>query len=231
MNLEKLESSLFLANIMYGLEMNPDDFIEIALVAWNHIGNKHHRNYKFNGSIDHDSLSLELPCNAEIVEAVTYNFEDWMYTSNDRVNGDRETQFVETYIESRKAFRDPLYLRGKLAKFTQTGTTLHFDKDYGDVHVLYKGIFVDEDGLPYINDKEKEAIACFVAFTEKFRQGWSSNNPNLIQMAQVLEQNWKRLCDQARVPVQFTQNEMNQILDAAVSANRKIFGKSFKPYN
>ena len=40
MNLEKLESSLFLANIMYGLEMNPDDFIEIALVAWNHIGNK-----------------------------------------------------------------------------------------------------------------------------------------------------------------------------------------------
>lgn len=231
MNLEKLESSLFLANVMYGLEMNPDDFIEIALVAWNRIGNKYHRLYRFDTRIDHNSLTVELPCNADIVEAVTYNFEDWDYTANDRVNGDRESQFIETYIESRKAFRNPMYLRGKLARFTQQGQTLHFDKDYGNIHVLYKGIFIDEDGLPYINDKERDAIACFVAFTYKFKQGWQSNNPNLINLAQTLEAKWKKLCDQARVPVQFSQNEMDEILDAAVSSNRKIFNKPYKPWN
>lgn len=231
MELESIESALFLANNLYGLEMNPDTFTEVALVAWNRIGNKYCRLYRCQRQIDSESLIIELPCNADFVEAVTYNFEDWEYSTNKNVNGDTYSQFTENYIESRKIFNDPLYLPGKLAKFKQFGNILQFDKNYGLVNILYKGIYVDDEGLPLIQEKERDAIACFVAMTDKFKQGWKANNPQIIQIAKSLEIDWKRLCDAARIPVYINQNEMNQILDAKVSANRKIFNKTYKPYN
>ena len=33
------------ANLLYGLEMNEDDAVEIGLIAWNKIGNKQCRLY------------------------------------------------------------------------------------------------------------------------------------------------------------------------------------------
>ena len=45
----------------------------------------------------------------------------------------------------------------------------------------------------------------------------------------MLEAKWNRLCDAARVPEYLNQNEMNEILDAKHSWDRKIFNKSYKP--
>lgn len=45
----------------------------------------------------------------------------------------------------------------------------------------------------------------------------------------MLESRWYKLCDAARVPEHISQNEMNKILDAKTSWNRKIFNKSYKP--
>ena len=44
--MEKFGYAMFLANQMYGLEMLPDDFEEIGLVAWNMIGNKKQKLYR-----------------------------------------------------------------------------------------------------------------------------------------------------------------------------------------
>ena len=50
----------------------------------------------------------------------------------------------------------------------------------------------------------------------------------MLQEAQLLEQRWYRLCDAARVPIYIDQNDMNEILDAKTSWNRKIFNKTWK---
>jgi hypothetical protein len=50
-----------------------------------------------------------------------------------------------------------------------------------------------------------------------------------FQMSQKMEQVWKSLCTQARVPDYMNQNEMDEILNVATSWDRKRFGKSFKP--
>ena len=60
------------------------------------------------------------------------------------------------------------------------------------------------------------------------------NKTSLTQSEKVfiktyLEQNWKTLCTQARVPDFINQNEMDEILNVSVSWDRKRFGKSFKP--
>jgi len=38
--MEEFHSAYSQANLLYGLEMNPEDFEEIGLIAWNRIGNK-----------------------------------------------------------------------------------------------------------------------------------------------------------------------------------------------
>ncbi len=217
------------ADLLYDLDISPETFEELGLIAWNKINNKQYRLYKYVAEIDKTSLTVELPCNCDEIEAVTYSFEDWNYTTNFTVNGDYQSQFIEQYIEGRKLYSSPFYISGKYAKYQRVGDTLYFDKDYGSVMILYKGVVLDDDGLPYLNPKEVDAIACYCAMTQKFKQGWKLNNQGMLQEAQLLEQRWQKLCDEARIPMYISQNEMNQILDAKSNWNRKLFNKSYKP--
>lgn len=227
--MEEFYTAISQANLLYGLDMNEDDAIEIGLIAWNKIGNKQYRLYRYRALIDKETLSVELPCNCDIIEAVTYDYEDWKYTSNDTVNGDYQSQFIENYIESRKIYTNPLYIHGKYAKYERVGDTLYFDKAYGYVNILYKGVIVDDEGLPYLNTKEIDAIASYLAYVQRFKQGWALHNAQMIQEANLMEAQWKRLCDEARVPIYINQNEWNEILDARSNWSRKIFNKSYKP--
>lgn len=227
--MENFNSAYYQMHLLYETELSPEEFEEIGLIAWNKIGNRRTRLYRYVTDIQCPDNTVELPCNCDIIEAVTYGFEEWNYVTNDTVNGDYASQFIENYIESRKLYSDPLYVSGKYAKFERVGDTLYFEKNYGHVNILYKGIIVDEEGLPEINHKEKDAIACYCAYTKRFKEGWKNHNQNMLQEAQLLEQRWLKLCDSARVPIHLSQNDMNEILDAKSNWNRKIFNKSYKP--
>lgn len=216
----------------YGVEISPEDFEELGMYAWRHIGNKYTKLYRFSSNLDKCSdsdYSLELPCNCDILEAVTYGWEDWNYTTNKHVNGDYSSQFTENYIESRKITENSLYQSGRYVKYERVGNTLYFDKDYGTIYILYKGVVLDDEGLPYITEKEALAIATYCAMCRLRRNGLVSKNSELIQEAQLLQQEWLKLCSAARVPDYINQNEMNEILDANSNWNRKQFNKSFKP--
>lgn len=223
-------AAMYQANLLYGVSFaNPDEFEEIALIAYSMIGNKNTRLYRYKAKISEDDLSVELPCNCDILEAVTYNWEDWNYTTGYNPNGDIHSAFTEQYIESRKAFDDPLYIKGKFADYQRIGNKLYFDKNYGTVNILYKGQVLDGDGLPELNDKEVQAIAAYCAYVIKYREGIATNNANLIQVANTLKQEWFRYCSQAQVPEEISQNEMNNILDVKTQWMRKVHNKSYKP--
>lgn len=229
--MNKFHAALYQANLLYGIELNSDKFEEIGLIAWGFIGNKQTRFYKYSTTIDKDDLSVYLPCNCTIIEAVTYGYEDWNYTSNtSTVVGDLHSRFVEDYIEVNKRNKSPRYISGKYARFQRVDDKLLFDKDYGKVNILYKGIILDEDDLPYLNDKEVNAIAAYCAFTVKRKEYFKTQNQQVFQQSQILELEWKRLCDAARVPEYINQNDMNEILEARASWDRKVYNKSFKPY-
>lgn len=220
----------FQAHLLYGVELQEEDIEEIGLLAWQRIGNKRVRTYRYCTSVDcNGDGSIELPCNADIIEAVTYGFEDWNYTDNIKPNGDVNSAFVEGYIESRKAFTDPLYMSGKLVDYERVGDKLYINSGYtGKINILYRGIILDDDGLPELTDKEVDAIAAYCAYTVKFKQYLQTNNRDLLQAAQLLQVEWNRLCDAARVSDYINQNEMNDILDAKTSWNRKVYGKTYK---
>lgn len=117
----EFKSAMFQANMLYGLEMLPEDFEELGLIAWNLIGNKRCRIYRYCTELNCENRTVQLPCNADIVEAVTYGFEDWRYTTNDTPNGDFNSQFVESYIEGRKLFENPLYIMVGMLNMKELG--------------------------------------------------------------------------------------------------------------
>ena len=55
-----------------------------------------------------------------------------------------------------------------------------------------------------------------------------TNNAGILSIAEMLKQKWNVQCDQARVSSYINQNEMDKILNAKSSWNRKIYNKSFK---
>lgn len=230
MNLNDFHYGLSLCQTLFGIELSEDDYEEMALVGWNLIGNKRTKLYRYCAEVNDCQKGVQLPCNVDEIEAVTTNFEEWDYSTNDTPNGNPTSAVVEQYIESRKAFKDPLYLPGKFIRYERVGNALYFDKPHGHVNILYKGQILDDAGLPQITDEEALALATYCAYITKFKEGIMTNNANIIQLANTIKQQWDLRCDQARVGQYMSQNEFDQILDAKTSWNRKIHGKSLKVY-
>lgn len=222
-----------LLDMMYGIELEDQDVEEFGLLAWSQIGNKNRRLYRYNTCIDPSDNSVTLPCNAidsngdSCVELVTASYEDWETVTNHTEQGDTNTSFVEHSIEAEKFYQSPYYLPGKVLKYDQVGDKLYFTHNYGKVNILYKGILSDDEGLPEISDKEATAIATYIAYITKFKEGLQTNNGNITNQANQLYQMWLKQCDQARVSY-LNQNAMDQILDVKSSWDRKSYGKGFK---
>ena len=223
--------AISLAQILYDIDINDmDTLIEIGLVAYNFIGNKNTQLVADIVNVDMRTGLVNLPCKADLVEAITYpKIEDWNYTSNTKNFGDFNTLNVEQYIEKSKQSVDPLYVSGRLIKYRREGNYIYVNEKVDVVCVLYHTEQLDEEDLPLINDKEAIAIADYIAYTIKYKEALRSNNSNVFQMAQTIKKQWLLHCDAARVPEYVNQNEMNDLLEIASSYNRKVHGRSFKP--
>lgn len=217
------------AQTLYDVDGDLEDLQEIGLIAYNKIGNKNTQLHQIRLKVNCATGTAELPCGVGIIEAVTYCGEDFNYTSNIYNEGEPYSAYVENYIEARKAFLNPHYMSGKLVKYKRVGDTLYINKGLHFINVLYHGEVLDEDGLPIINDKEADAIAAYIAYTLKYKEALKTHNQMIMAEAKDLKQQWLFNCDAARVPEYVSQNEMNDILDARYSLNRKVYNKSFKP--
>lgn len=218
------------AQMLYDLEFTDmEQAEEIGLYAYEHIGNHHTHLYRATLDIDHDGYA-ELPCNLYAIESVNEACrEDWESTSTVHEYGNIDSRAVEDFIESRKVRKDPIYQSGRLIRYRQEGNRIYVGPHVRRVIVLYHGEILDNDGLPYLTRKEIAAIADYIGYTFKYKEGYRQNNKAALQMAQDLEQKWLFHCDAARVPEFISQNDMDAILDAKTSWNRKKYHFSFKP--
>ena len=226
MKLIDIRRAYTLANTLYGIES--DDFEETALYAWDLINCRHTRLYRFIADTD-DAGKIELPCNVDIIKSVhlpvpeAANADDWSEL-------DRDSILIEGYIDAHKHFEDPTYTRGKLVKYIEANNVLYFSHPYKNVMIVYKGILVDEDsGLPLVTEKEAQAIAAYIAYAYLYKDGIKRRDGNMINLAQDLYTKWLRLCNRARITDEFSDNDLDKILDAKTSWNRKAYSKTFTP--
>lgn len=230
MALTNINAAYGLCESLYGITPDENEFEDLALEAWNRIGTKHTRLYKYIGTVT-DGI-LELPCNYEggLIESVHIPFVDAQLTSSSTHNN-WENIWIESYIDHRIHHDDPYFQHGKLVRYDEGDNELYFAHNYPKVMVVYHGIIADdESGLPLVNDKELRAIAAFVAYHYLYKDSIKKRDGNIAKLAQVVKEDWLRACNAARVPEHFSQNDMNAILDAKTSWARKSYGKSFKPH-
>jgi hypothetical protein len=178
------------ARELYDLTLNPDQFETIGLIAWDKIGNKRVRLYKYQAEPQQTEAGdwfIELPCNADILEAVTTDYEDYQKTTPTTVAGDHRNGWVESYVESRKFNTSFGYVSGKFVKYFRKDNTLFLSDEFEKINVFYKGVLVDDEGLPSLNEKELDAIAVFCAYSEMFKQGLRTKDQSTIQLSQILK--------------------------------------------
>ena len=223
MKLIDLRRAYTLANTLYGIES--DDFEEVALYAWDLINCRHTRLYRFVANTD-DEGKLELPCNVDIIKSVHLPVPD-AANSNYYEELDRDSIIIERYIDAQKHFKDPTWTEGKLAKYIEENNLETYIEVDGGV---YKGILVDEDsGLPLISEKEAQAIAAYIAYAYLYKDGIRRKDGATINLAQDLYNKWLRLCNRARITDEFSDNDLDKILDAKTSWNRKAYSKTYTP--
>lgn len=221
-------------NELYGLDINQDTMETAAFVAWNYIGNKECRMYRTQLSTSPDGEGgwvADVPCNCLVIESITADYEDHKHSSPVTDNICSQTAAIEENIENNKEVVSDLYQSGKLIPYRQVGDKLYFTHPYHSLNVLYKGLYADEEGLPQLNFKEVQAIASYCAYTHFYKKALTSSNQLAYQLAQNQYQDWLKKCTQARVPDYLNQNEMDEILDAKTTWNRKSYGYSYKPFS
>lgn len=233
MNRYPLKTAMSQAYELYGVELDEDKFETYAMSAWRKIGNKECKMNVVQLTPEKDPMGggwyICKPSDLEAIEAITLCFEDAQDTSSIFNHIGNYNYTMENWIEATKFDMDSQYISGKFVKFDEVGDRIYFKEPFKSVNLLYKALAVDSEGLPFINDKEAEAIAAYCAFVEDNRKARLTKDPNTMQIAQMEEMRWKRLCDAARVPESISQNEMNNILDAAVSRDVHNYGRTYKP--
>ena len=211
----------------YGIDMKESDFEEIALKAWELIGNKHTEIKEYIGD-SHDRI-LELPCDCVDIETVSLPIID-SNTTGTLIDGlDEMSIATEMYIEHRPKIKDVRYTEEKLLKYKYSGNRLQFDRDYANILVKYHGVIKDGDDLPLVNSKEIFAIATYAAYAATYKEGLMKKDGNIINLANTMKADWLRACNAARISDHLTQNDMDAILDAKYSYDRKHYGVSYKP--
>lgn len=222
--------SLSLLSTLYGITLPEEEFEEIALVGWTLIGNKRAKLYNYSVCLNPCDSEIQLPCNCDLIESVTADFEDFQHVDNDSPDERYGSFDTEQYIERYKHFQEPLYARGKFVNYERVGNTLYIGKNHsgGRIHILYRGLVLDDDGLPEITDKEAMALATYCAWITKFKDGLTTNNAVAINLANNLKAQWQVQCDQARTDSEWTQNDYDEILDVKTCWDRKLHEKSYK---
>lgn len=213
----------------FGLELDEDTAINYAMSAYKKIGNN---DFRLKLIIVHPEKDPEggwsvcRPCDMEQIEAITLPFEGGReVNATDDFLG-YKTYAIEQWIENFKWNRDHFYLSGKFVKYIEYADKINFTDPYPTVNILYKASYLDEDGLPYVSEKELEAIVMYCAYAYDMKQARLTKDQSLLQFAQNEYQHWQRLCSSARVADQFSQNEINEILDTLTSMGVHSYGVS-----
>ena len=219
------------AKDMYGLEISQDTFETYAMSAFLKIGNKECRLYrtKIHPKPDCEGGWVATkPCNLDTIEAITTGFEDVQLSTTMNPYAGPINASIEHDIESKKRLTSAYYMPGKLVKYTELGDKIYFNSPFSELNLLYKGWYTDENGFPFLNEKEVEAIAVYCAYSEHYKKGIVSKDASEIQLAQMLKKDWIQACKAARIPQDISQNTLNEILDTFVRRDVHRFGKTYK---
>jgi len=225
----------------YGLTMSEDDFIEEAYMALRDINSIPVKVYYHVAKPNNkDEMIINVPCNLNRILSVTAaplnrdGYKDYEpYKMGTRVGYDEHMNILTGNSDLKTYhFNDtPKVGLGSYIEYEWVDETAIkiidtrlFDTE---IHIVYEGITVDEEGLPLITLKHAKAIAAKVALT-KITHKMFRGDPSAGNILPYIQQEASRLVQAAAIPEHLTDNDLDKLLNEKVSFNRKRYNRSFK---
>src|SRR5690606_13362061 len=102
---------------------------------------------------------------------------------------------IESHIENSKRHTSNYYTYGKFIDYQEIEPgVIKVDNMYGVINVIYKGLILDDTGLPELTFKEMTAITTYIAYTLTQKQAFITRDNATAQFAMMLSQKWEREC-------------------------------------
>lgn len=241
-HVQNIRSGLPVLNSVYGLSMDEYDYLDMALDALRDIKNFGTAEYVCFVEVNEAGVA-NLPCNVNIIDAVTTNkmarkvFNERMISELD-VMRDHDDYFLQKNIMENIGYGIESGVRTNLIDSFGDGYisyTLLEDRKikvgprhYGEIiGIAYTGISTDTEGYPMITRKQANALAAITAkniLTKKAFRG----DRNSLAMLEMAINNAGRLKQAASIPEHITDNEIDTMLNAKTSFNRKTHNRPTK---
>ncbi len=226
------------AQQLYALDMNQDDFIEMAYDVWRSIGNIATRVNRYYAKVPNDFI-IELPPQMEFIDSVSIINEQKIINSFDSSGAkDRNVFSYQERSNLPEINQSITKTPGKSVNYiTMDNNSIKItsaDAIHRDIMIVYKSLDLDEDGLPLLNDKEVEAISAEVAKRNLIRKGFQGaalKDKSFNVMLQYISNEAIRLMTAAKIAERITDDDIDKMLDVQTSWDRKQYNRRYSTLN
>jgi len=232
-----IRAGLSVLKTMYGMHMDEYDYLDIAVDTLRNI--KHFGTTEYLSFITVDSSGKAmLPCNMDSIDAVTTQemgrkaFASRVEFDMDGIVGTDTYYSMEGTIKALGLTARP-GLAGSSGKgyisYQLDGKTISVGREHAGqrIALAFTGIATDLEGLPLITRKQSNALAVVAARVLAVR-GANRGDKNLASMVEYYTGISGRLIQAASIPEDLTDNELDEVLNAKTSFNRKSINRPTK---
>lgn len=234
-----IRSGIAALNTMYGMHIDEFDYLDIAVDALRsikHFGTTEYISYITVGA----GGKVHLPCNMDSIDAVTTEemgrkaFSTRVEFEMDGIIGTDTYYTMEstmTALGRHRGYRPGLagaYGKGYVS-YQLEGNVIRVDDQYigNRIAFAYTGIATDLEGFPLITRKQSNALAAISARVLSVK-GANRGDKGLASMVEYYTGVSARLIQAASIPEDITDNELDEVLNAKTSFNRKSINRPTK---
>ena len=234
----------YLLKDYFDISIQDDDYLERAYNIYREINNVATGVHICKFTIG-EELKVPMPCNLEYIEAVTSEIEDgdgvivYEAANWDQAGVSYNLMSDVLQYRVRSTFnKQSLQLnpKGQFINYELKGKPgsyyLEFDESEAgkEAYCIYRGIYMDSENNPLLHRKEAEAIAYKLALIDTQKRAFKGD-PVASQMLQMLMGESGRKMAAAKIAEHMTQNQIDQLLRAKTSHDRKVFWSSYRTIN
>jgi hypothetical protein len=240
---------------LFGLEIAYSEVVDVAELVIEEIGNIALGGFSFTGKVCNHYLCL--PCELHTIHSVTgqvpYNNmslnsdiipngpnQPIMITSDPavpytnvfdeygnyvgRIDALNLTSVTGGYVYNKHVMGPP---KGNYIGYQRAGNNkIKINAKEANIEVIFETVIADEEGMPLVESKTVTAIAHYL-FKGVVNRGYFKKIYDANQVTKA-DKDYSSWVGKARVGQIFSDNQQNDIMQAAVTHNRKMYGLPYR---
>lgn len=234
---QNIRAGLPVAKTKYGITINEYDYLDLAIDFL--------RDVRHFGATDYyavvksdESGNISLPCNLKSIEGLmTYRIGLQKYDNRILYTIENKLGGMDNFLAQLNIVDELLYWPdqtsskrngdGYVSYRFVDGRTINVKAPNITLILAYNGLTVDAEGFPFITRKQANGIAGAVLHQQTLLKAIKGDK-NAVNMISYTTQESGRLKQAASIPEEITDNELDEVLNAKTSFNRKTFRRPSK---